>query len=89
MACTAIRTKNPKGSGTLNLKFMTVPKDENSIDLDIYLCDTDFIPTSTPEKGSYSMNEEEYHKALRSEANKVGEFVPEESTNPEWNGDTI
>lgn len=78
MATTAIKI------GEQRLLFMTVQK-EKGVDVDIHMADEDFMPIGTPSLGFSEMDEPEYHTKLRIESAEKGQFVPENSTNPEWN----
>lgn len=82
MAITAIKVDR---DGNVNrLKFMTVQTPDH-LDVDIFQCDEDFKPTGNPAEGMDLKLEEDYHRQLRIEAIHRNQFVPEESTNPEWN----
>lgn len=83
MATTAIKITGPDGS-VKRAKFMTVPQGIHC-DVDVYACNEDFVPIGEPSIGVSEMDEPEYHIKLRKEADAKGQFVPEESTNPEWN----
>jgi hypothetical protein len=82
MPCTAIKFK--KEGRDIRLKFMTVPNGDH-LDIDVFACDDNFIPVAGPEMTTMLMNEENYHRNLRKDAHEKGQFVKEESTNPEWN----
>ena len=82
MATTALQITNTEGVVT-KTKFMTVDRDFY-VDVDIYKCNDQFIPIGEPSMGVNERTEEVYHKELRQEAKKRGQYVPEESTNPEW-----
>lgn len=85
MATTALKiTKNGQEQ---RLLFMTVPRgDGRGLDVDVFKATAEFMPEGTPSLGvSEMVDEEAYHKALRDNAFKEGHFVPEFSTNPEWN----
>lgn len=85
MPCTAL--KIVEGETVRRLKFLTVPEPDRLV-VDIYLCDEDFIPTERLSGGMFMdppVIEEEYHKNLRKESAEKGQFISEESTNPEWN----
>lgn len=84
MATTAIRITNPDGT-VLRAKFMTVQQPEHHCDVDVYHCNEDFSPIGEPSMGVSPMDEVEYHTKLRKEADEKGQFVREESTNPEFN----
>ena len=86
MATTALKIK--KGDSEIRVKFMTVDKTEY-VDVDIYQCNEDFIPIGAPEMGVDARTEEQYHRDLRKEASERGQFVPEQSTNPEWNNKEV
>lgn len=82
MPCTAIKIE--KDGKIQRLKFLTVAH-EIYTDVDIFECDEDFIPRGNPAMGVDKRLEDEYHIELRKEAARWGQYVPEESTNPEWN----
>ena len=82
MATTAIRIT--KDGNISRLKFMTVWNGQ-FLDVDVYHCDEKFLPTGTPLQGVDPREEKEYHMELRKESKARGQFVPEESTNNEWN----
>lgn len=93
MATTALKLENP-GQDSVRVKFMTVyieapAKDGNDtklfLDVEVHLCDEEFIPQGRTSKTVQDRSEEEYHKDLRKQAAEKGHFVAEESTNPEWN----
>lgn len=85
MATTAL--KIVKNGQEERLLFMTVPREDGrGLDVDIFKATDEFMPEGTPSLGiSEMVDEAEYHKALRDNALKEGHFVPEFSTNPEWN----
>ncbi len=83
MATTAIKTK--KDGKEINLLFMTVSREDGVLDIDIFLGDEQFMPHGTPSLGIDHREEEAYHRALREEASTRGDYMPEFSTNPEWN----
>lgn len=71
---------------TQKLLFMTVDKGTGTIDVDVFAADDDFLPVGTPSIGvSEHASDEAYHKSLRHFASENNQFVPEHSTNPEWN----
>lgn len=78
MPTTALIINNQK------LMFMTVPKENGTVDVDIFICDENFEPTGTPSIGYCDKDEETYHKELRKEAHSREQFVPEYSTDPQW-----
>jgi hypothetical protein len=82
MATTAIKVV--KEGHAVRSKFMTVDTGSH-LDLDVYHCDEEFKPIGNPRQGVDVRSEEEYHRELRKEAHSRGQFVPEESTDPEWN----
>ena len=82
MATTALRIM--KDGIEHRLLFMTVPT-PTGVDVDIYPADEDFIPEGTASIGANNQQEHEYHIKLRKEASEKGQFVPEYSTNPEYN----
>jgi len=89
MATTALQFKDETGNIYRRIKIMTV-KNDNHIDVDIYLCNDSFIPIGKPEMGvNDKPSEEIYHKELRSQSSERGQYVPEESTNNEWDPGAI
>lgn len=86
MATTSLRIEE---KGRINhLQFMTVPT-EKGVDIDVMLTDSDFIPVGNPSMSAMPVSEEEYHRKLRKEASERGQYVKENSTNPEWNPDYV
>jgi len=84
MPVTALLLPDPKKEGTKKIKFITQDFAVN-LSIDIYQCDEDWVPMGEPTQGTHTDDEELYHRNLRSEAAKRGHYVPQESTNPEWN----
>jgi hypothetical protein len=82
MPCTAIKITRETGIGRLKFISQQQPK---FLELLIYKCDENFQPEDEPEHNASEMDEETYHRKLREESHARGQFVPEESTNPEWN----
>lgn len=82
MPCTALEI-NKEGIAH-KVKFIT-QQNEKYLVVFIYGCNNEFIPYGNPELTASDMTEEEYHKKLRLEANKNGQFIKEQSTDPEWN----
>ena len=84
MATTAL--KIPRDGNEERMLFMTVQREDNLLDVDIFLADENFIPYGTTSTGySKISSEEEYHTNLRKDAASKGHFVPDHSTNSEWN----
>lgn len=82
--------------GDMKLKFMTVPKElvndegvKMFTQIDLFMCDSNFIPYGKPSHSISDLSEEEYHKSLRLECSKKGHFKEEQSTNEEWNSNYI
>lgn len=87
MATTSLKIKAPDGSDT-RLSFMTSEAGEKIMLVNIYKTDEDFNPVGTASVSvSEHASEEEYHRELRKQASEKGHFVPDYSTNPEWNPD--
>lgn len=83
MACTAL--KITKDDGTVQrIKIMTV-QIPDLIDVDIFNCTEGFIPVGEPLMSQVEGVESEYHTKLRADASEKGHYVPEESTDPQWN----
>ncbi len=80
MAATALKIKGHE-------TFITSVPTANGVDLDLHVTGKDFkpIPGVAPALGYDERNEETYHRELRLHYHKEGCFVPEFSTNPEWN----
>lgn len=88
MACTALKVDD------IRIKFMTnvieAPSKDGStikpfLNVELYICDEDFIPEGNTSKSIIDREEEAYHRDLREQAFKKGHYIPEESTDPEWN----
>ena len=84
MPCTALKIE--KDGVTTRLKFVSQPQ-EKFLELLVYKCDQEFKPEGDPEHNASEMTEEVYHRELRKQSQERGHFIPEESTNPEWNPD--
>jgi hypothetical protein len=69
-----------------NVVIITQQFDEE-LSINAYSADHNFIPLGEPILSSLKINEEEYHKTLRADANTHGHYVKGYSTNPEWNPD--
>ena len=82
MAVTSLRID--KDGVITHLMMMTAPTPEG-VDIDIQLTDAEFTPVGKPSLGQMPKDEEEYHGELRIISHEKGHFVPEYSTNPEWN----
>lgn len=87
MACTAVIISGE--TGIVRLKFMTLPADEAGTELDIQLCDENFIPSQRINLSIDPRTEEAYHRALRIEAKSRQQFVQVESTDPQWSPDYV
>jgi len=81
MAVTAIQAE--KNGKIVRMKFMTV-QTEDHLDVDVFSCNEEFIPIGEPAMGLDPREEEEYHRQLRTGAILHGQFIPNESTHPEW-----
>lgn len=82
MACTGLLI--PSLTGKMRLKFMTLPHEEG-VEVDVQMCDDNFIPSTRIALFIDPRDEETYHKDLRKEANEKEQFVSSESTDPHWN----
>ncbi len=69
-----------------NIVIITQQFDEE-LSINAYSADHNFMPLGEPVLSSLKINEEEYHKTLRKDANIHGHYVKGYSTNPEWNPD--
>jgi len=83
MATTALQIE--KDGKIERIYFMTTPKENGEVDVDIFIADDDWIPQGTPSIGYAPMGEEQYHTELRVLAIEKNQYVPYQSTNPEWN----
>jgi hypothetical protein len=84
MPCTAL--KIVKDGVENRIKFIS-QQQQTFTELLVYKCDQDFKVEGQPEHNASEMDEETYHRQLRVQSQKHGHFIPEESTNPEWNPD--
>lgn len=82
MPCTAIQVT--KGDVIIKSKIITVSQGGHT-DVDVYKCNDEFIPIGEPAINVSDMEESYYHIYLRKEADSRGQYIREESTNPEWN----
>lgn len=69
-----------------NMVIITQQFDEE-LSINAYTADHNFMPLGEPIVSSLNINEEEYHRKLRSDAHAHGHYVKGYSTNPEWNPD--
>lgn len=83
MPVTALKIINKDGV-TNHIMMMTAPTPAG-VDIDIQLTDAEFMPVGKPSLSAMAKDEEEYHRELRTASHEKGHFVPEYSTNPEWN----
>jgi len=85
MATTSLKIKTEDGTEN-RLMFLTTQSLEDIINVTIYRATEDFTPTGVASHGIAEFtSEEEYHKDLRRQAHDKGQFVPDYSTNPDWN----
>lgn len=63
-----------------NLMISTVQSAPDDLHIDILLCDEQFSPGMVIQTLAKNAEEQEYHKALREESSKKGQFVKEFST---------
>lgn len=82
MATTALLVKEE--GKEIRMLFMTAPT-PTGVDVDIIQADIDFMPVGKVSIGVDHRDEETYHRELRKHASEAGDFVPDFSTNPEWN----
>lgn len=69
-----------------NIVIITQQFDEE-LSINAYSADHNFMPMGEPIVSALPINEEEYHKKLRSDAHSQGHYVKRYSTDPEWNPD--
>lgn len=85
MATTSLKIKSTDGTD-VNLMFLTSQMGEELIVVNIYKADEEFNPQGTASVSVAQFpSEEAYHTELRKGAIEKGHFVPDYSTNPEWN----
>ena len=60
---------------------------ENFTRVLVYTCNEDWEPQGEPAISADKRDEETFHKNLRKEAKEKDHYIPERSTNPEWNPD--
>jgi hypothetical protein len=83
--------------GEQRLKFMTAgseiikSKDGKTekafLNIHLRVCDAEFIPVGPGSISVHEDDEETYHRNLRIQAKEKGHYVPEESTDEQWNPD--
>ena len=83
MACTALKITKEDNT-IVRVKFLTVWNPPLT-DVDVFICNEEFMPVGNANMTTSDMDEESYHKKLRQEATEKGQFVPEESTDNHWN----
>lgn len=83
MAATAIQIDN--NGTTERLYFMTIQKEDGTVDVEIYRANEEWIPIGTPSVGYAPMDEEEYHMTLRKAAHEKGQLDTSHCTHLEWN----
>jgi len=66
------------------LQFIT-EQHETGLYVAVQACNEEWKPVTPPTETTDVRTEEVYHRELRLEASKQGNFVPQYSTNPEWN----
>jgi hypothetical protein len=89
MAVTALKI------GDQRIKFMTMgsevikskdgTREKAFLSIDLRVCDEDFIPVGGGSISVHEDDEQTYHTNLRIQAQEKGHFVPEESTDHQWN----
>lgn len=85
MATTSLKITAEDGTEK-RLVFLTTQSLDNIINVNIYKADEEFNPIGMASHGIAEFtSEEEYHKDLRKQSHEKGHFVPDYSTNPEWN----
>ena len=87
MAITSIKVEK-EGQPTLRSQFMTIPT-ETGVIVEIFQCDDRFIPIGEPQRGDSDMTEKAFHMKLRQQAYDHGQYVYENSTDPDWNNEII
>lgn len=81
--------------GEQRIKFITMgselikskdgTREKSFLNIELRICDEDFIPVGPGSISVHEDDEETYHRNLRAQAHEKGHFVPEESTDHEWN----
>ncbi len=86
MPCTSIVIDSI--TGKMRLKFLTLPH-ENGTEVDVQMCDENFIPSTRIALFVDPRSVEHYNRDLRKESSAKGQYVKEESTDPDWNVDHV
>lgn len=85
MARTSLKIKTADGLEE-KLSIMTSEAENKIVLVNIYRTDDAYNPVGTASVSVARYDSEEaYHKDLRKLAGEKGQFVPDYSTNPEWN----
>lgn len=84
MACTGIELPKKEDGSTNRLKVITEVNGESLV-INYYACDGDFMPYGAAEVTISDKSEEEFHVKLRADADEKGQLVRNESTDPQWN----
>lgn len=82
MPVTALKV--PRDQGVIRTKVVTTAT-EHGLLVELYNCDSEWREVGNPERYGETVPEDQYHKALRMDASIAGHYIPEESTDPEWN----
>lgn len=84
MPVTSIKTV--QGDKETNLQFLTTSVGE-LLEVEIYLCNDQWIPQIKIGRSIDNRSEEDYHKELRKDAHDREQLVKKYCTDPEWNPD--
>lgn len=83
MALTSLKIEK---DGMINyLQFMTDQLEDGILRILLYVCDSSWEPLGEPQISGDRRTEEDFHVQLRISATEKGHYVPEFSTDPEWN----
>ena len=78
--------KATQGDKETHLQFITTSID-SLLEVEIYLCNEQWIPQLKVGRSVDERSEEEYHKQLRKDAYDREQLVKKYCTDPEWNPD--
>jgi hypothetical protein len=83
MALTSLKIEK---DGMINyLQFATDQLEDDILRILLYVCNPDWEPLGDPQISGDRRTEEDFHIQLRLSATEKGHYVPEYSTDPQWN----
>lgn len=82
MAVTALEVDTPS-EGLIKTKIVTTPT-EKGLYIQLFKCDEKWVEQPPSKDYGTEEDEKEFHTRVREGAIEVKQFVPGESTHPEW-----